>query len=68
MRRADNKGKRPVKGGAKKFGGFLAGFILLIAGITCVLGWWPYLVVVFKGAAGPVLALAGIVVLYVVSQ
>lgn len=42
----------------------LAGAMSLILGITLVLVWWPAVVLFFKGALGMVLALGGILLLY----
>lgn len=42
---------------------FLAGSAVLISGVTLILSWWPEVVLLFKGAVGMVLALAGLVML-----
>jgi hypothetical protein len=42
---------------------FLAGSAILVSGVTLVLLWWPAVVLLFKGAAGMILALAGLVML-----
>ncbi len=47
----------------KAFLFFLAGLIILVAGIALMLVCWKEVVVVFKGAAGVVLALAGLLIL-----
>ncbi len=43
---------------------FLCGFVLMVAGIILVLRDWPSLVIVFKGVSGPLLAVAGMVMLF----
>jgi hypothetical protein len=43
---------------------FLTGFFLTILGITLVLQQWEAVVLVFKAFIGPVLAVAGLVVLF----
>ena len=43
---------------------FIAGFILTTLGITLVLQQWQAVVLVFKAFIGPVLALAGLVILF----
>lgn len=57
----------PIMSANKKFSKkailFLAGSAVLISGVTLVLLWWPEVVFLFKGAAGMVLALAGLVML-----
>ena len=44
------------------------GGALLILGITLVLAWWPAVVNIFKGVLGMVLAVAGLVVLYLLKD
>ena len=41
---------------------------LLILGISSVLAWWPQVVNLFKGMAGMILAVAGLVVLYLIKD
>jgi len=53
---SDNLGRKAVV--------FIAGFILTILGITLVLQQWQAVVLVFKAFIGPVLAVAGLVVLF----
>jgi hypothetical protein len=43
---------------------FIAGFALTILGITLVLQQWEAVVLVFKAFIGPLLAVAGIVILF----
>lgn len=43
---------------------FAAGFFLMVAGITLVLLWWKDVMTVFRGFAGIVLALVGLLILY----
>ncbi len=45
---------------------FTAGTILLLLGSTLILKWWPELVIVFKGLIGMGLALAGLLLLYMI--
>ena len=47
---------------------FVIGFFILILGITLTLVWWPHVVLLFKGAAGIILALAGLLMLYGLSK
>lgn len=48
----------------KKFVLFVAGFFVIVLGVTLILGWWPDVVALFKGATGIILALAGLLMLY----
>lgn len=41
---------------------------MLVAGITLVLVWWPYVLALFKGVIGMVLAVAGLVALYLLKD
>ena len=43
---------------------FVLGFFFLLVGVALILRWWPYLEIVFKGILGVVLALAGLVMLF----
>jgi hypothetical protein len=43
---------------------FLVGFILTILGITMVFQQWEAVVLVFKAFIGPILAVAGLVILF----
>jgi len=43
---------------------FIAGFILTTLGITLVLQQWESIVLVFKAFIGPILAVAGLVILF----
>jgi len=47
---------------------FFVGFFILILGVGLILLWWPEAVNLFKGAAGIILALAGLIVLYTVKR
>ena len=47
---------------------FLSGFFILILGVGLILLWWPEMVNLFKGAAGIILALTGLIVLYTVKR
>jgi uncharacterized membrane protein len=47
-----------------KFVFVLVGVLMLLAGLTLVLVWWPDVVSIFKGVFGTVLAIAGLAVLY----
>jgi hypothetical protein len=42
---------------------FTLGFALVVIGITLTLRDWLFLVMIFRGVLGPVLAIAGLVVL-----
>ena len=46
---------------------FLIGFFLTILGITLVLQQWEAVVLVFKAFIGPLLAVAGLVILFATS-
>ena len=48
----------------RKVMGFIAGFILTTLGITLVLQQWESVVLAFKAFIGPVLAVAGLVILF----
>ena len=56
------------KGTYKKFILFLAGIFVLIFGITLILIWWADVVALFRGAAGIILALAGLLTLYALNK
>ncbi len=43
---------------------FITGFIVTILGITLVLQQWEAVVLVFKAFVGPILAVAGLVILF----
>ena len=43
---------------------FIAGFILTTLGITLTLQQWESVVLVFKAFIGPILAVAGLVILF----
>jgi hypothetical protein len=44
------------------------GFLLVIGGMALILAQWDILVLVVKACAGPVLAVAGLVILFAVSS
>ena len=52
----------------KKFILFLAGVFVLILGVTLILVWWKDVVALLKGAAGVLLALAGLFTLYALNK
>ncbi len=43
---------------------FIAGFVLTTLGIVLVLQQWEAVVLVFKAFIGPILAIAGLVILF----
>lgn len=43
---------------------FITGFCLVIFGITLVLQQWEAIVIAFKALVGPLLAVAGLVILF----
>ena len=47
---------------------FMLGAGILILGITLILGWWNDVVILFKGGAGIVLALGGLLTLYLAKR
>ena len=47
---------------------FILGFSFLVLGISLTLTWWSDVVVLFRGAVGMVLALAGLVLLYLMKD
>jgi uncharacterized membrane protein len=46
----------------------LVGSVLLITGIAMILAWWPHVVHIFKGILGFVVALAGLLILYMIKE
>ena len=58
----------PMNKNTKDFFLFLAGSLLLITGITLVLIWWEDVTALFRGGIGMVIALAGMIVLYLVKR
>ncbi len=60
--------KDSQKDSYKKFILFGIGFFILVLGVTLVLVWWEDVVVLFKGAIGIILALAGAFTLYAVNK
>ena len=60
--------KDDQKNNYKKFVLFVAGFFVLILGITLILVCWKDVVALFRGATGMALTLAGLFMLYAVSK
>jgi hypothetical protein len=46
----------------------ISGFVFLILGITLVLVWWADVVSFFRGFIGVLIALGGLLVLYMVKE
>ena len=59
---------RKEKKFSKKITTLVAGSGLLVVGITLILSEWSYVVVIFKGAIGMALALAGLLVLMLIKD
>jgi hypothetical protein len=53
---------------SKKVLFFVGGFVLVIAGVALTLRDWLFVQLVFRGVIGPVLAVAGMVVLALASM
>ena len=49
---------------SKKAFKFLLGSLILVAGIALILLWWGEVKILFRGVAGIVLSLAGLLVMY----
>lgn len=47
---------------------FLGGMLALIAGVTLVLLWWNDVMVVFRGFIGVLIALGGLLILYLMQK
>lgn len=47
---------------------FICGAVCLVAGIALILLWWPAVVCLFKAAGALVLALGGLILLYMVKE
>ncbi len=47
---------------------FLVGMLVLIAGLALVLLWWNDVMVVFRGFIGVLLALGGVLILYLMQK
>lgn len=47
---------------------FLAGGMLTVIGISLVLAWWQDVVILFRGVVGIVVALTGLVMMYLVKE
>ena len=56
MNRKRNKTSKSIQ--------FAAGSLMVVLGIALILAWWPDVAVLFKGAARTVIALAGMILLY----
>jgi len=54
------KGSKPVL--------MAVGLCVLVVGMTLVLVWWADVVRIFKGISGMVLALGGLLILYLVKE
>ena len=52
----------------KKFVLFVTGFFVLVLGVTLILVWWKDVAVLFKGAVGIILSLAGLFMLYAINK
>jgi len=52
----------------KRFVNNLIGAFILIFGVTLILAWWQDVVILFRGSAGMALALAGLVMLYMMNK
>ena len=52
------------KNNLKKMFFFILGGAILVLGIALVLSWWVYVEIIFKGAVGVLLALAGMLILF----
>ena len=60
--------KDDQKNGYKKFVLFVAGFFVLVLGVTLILVWWKDVAMMFRGAVGIILAFAGLFMLYAMSK
>lgn len=47
---------------------FLCGGVVLLLGITFILAWWQDVVSLFRGGIGIILALTGLMVLYMMKE
>lgn len=57
-----------MRKGIEKTRLMIVGSILLLAGITLVLMWWPDVLALFRGFLGMALAVGGLVVLYMIKE
>lgn len=57
-----------MKSKINKLALYVAGFGILILGVTLILSWWPALILVLKGVTGLILALFGLGMLYFVRK
>ena len=53
---------------SSKFLMFLCGGFCLVAGITLILLWWPAVVCLFKASGALLLALIGLILLYMIKE
>jgi uncharacterized membrane protein len=60
--------KENNKNSYKRFVLFTVGIFILALGITLILVWFSEAVMLFKGAVGVILALAGLFMVYAVSK
>jgi len=60
--------KDAEKNSYRRFILFVAGFFILVLGVTLILIWWKDLVVIFRGALGLILALAGLFMMYAINK
>lgn len=60
--------KKEGKDSYKVFLQFLVGLFVLILGITLTLSWFDEVIILFKGAVGIILALAGLFTLYALNK
>ncbi len=56
------------KNAYKNFIIYLTGFFILIAGVTLTLIWWDDFMRILRGMAGITLAMAGLIMLYVLNK
>ncbi len=57
-----------TKNDYKKFIRFFIGPVVLLAGVTVILAWWPDVVSFFRGFIGMALAIGGLLKLYSMSK
>ena len=46
----------------------ILGLVLIVLGIWAIFGWWPSLVILFKGCIGVLLALAGLIAIAIAKE
>ena len=66
--RGNKMAKDAEKNSYRRFILFVAGFFILVLGVTLILIWWKDLVVIFRGALGLILALAGLFMMYAINK